>query len=74
MRRVTYSRRSLPAPYRKFNARESIQIGTPGRWMLGLMRAICAHVEAVERKLAALESDAARDAGEGKLVVCDQQK
>ena len=33
------------------------------------MRAICAHVEAVEARVGALESDTARDAREGKLVV-----
>jgi hypothetical protein len=33
------------------NARDSIQIGGPVRWMLGFMRAICARVVAVEARV-----------------------
>ena len=51
MRRVTCPRQSRLAPHRELNGRESIQMGSPVRWMLVFMRVICARAEAVEMRV-----------------------
>jgi hypothetical protein len=54
---------------RDFNGRESIQMGTPVWWMLGFMRAICAHTEAVEARTGNWILTPVRDVVEDKLTV-----
>jgi len=44
-------------------------MGSPGRWMLVLMRAICAHVEVVEAWIGSWILTPVRDVVEDKLVV-----
>jgi hypothetical protein len=59
---------------RDFNARDSIQIGVPGRVMLVLMRAICVHADAVEARAGNWILTLKRGVVEDKLAVWDQQK
>ena len=59
----------MPSEHRELNGCESIQMGSPGRWMLVLMRAICAHVEVVEAWIGSWILTPVRDVVEDKLVV-----
>ena len=60
--------------FRDLSAPDSIQMGVPGRWMLGFMRAIYAHANTVEARVETLDSNASARYSEAGLVICDQQK